>query len=233
MSNAVAIIGHFDGSSGQVVEWFEFATGFKISIFIIDDDNFKELNTTEENKKRVCKTTDFPQNGKFKGYPLIVSSLWLEKLKELGINKLLSLEPDNRKRQLQLQKAKKNGFELVSAIHPSALILDKAKIEGGVWINAGVIIGYKAEIASGVIINTGARIDHHNILKECCQIDPGVQTAGNVVINERCHIHTGAIIINRVNVGHDTIIGAGSVVLKDVPERCTAVGVPAKLIKVD
>jgi acetyltransferase-like isoleucine patch superfamily enzyme len=77
----------------------------------------------------------------------------------------------------------------------------------------------------------GAQIDHHNILDECCQVGPGVVTAGNVVLQQCCHIHTGAILINRVNIGKNSIVGAGAVVLKDVPPNCTVVSNPARLIK--
>jgi acetyltransferase-like isoleucine patch superfamily enzyme len=82
-----------------------------------------------------------------------------------------------------------------------------------------------------VLINTGVRIDHHNDLEECCQVDPGVVTAGNVTLRARCHVHTGAVLINRVEVGQDSVIGAGAVVIDTIPSRCTAVGVPAAVIK--
>lgn len=229
--NLVAITSFFDGASGQVESWFEKVTGFTIACFVIDSDSFREVDVELENKKRVCKTTDFPEKGTFKGYPLVVSSNWVDKILEMGVNKVLCLEPDNQRRREQITSAKSKGLQLVSAIHPTVTILNKAQIEDGVWINAGSIIGYKAEIKAGAIVNTGVQIDHHNVLEECCQIDPGVVTAGNVVLRECCHIHTGATLINRVEVGVHSIVGAGSVVLKNVPAYSTVVGVPAKIIK--
>lgn len=227
--NSVAIVGFHDGSAGQIETWVGKITGFEIACFVIDIDDFKEVDIEEEHKKRVCKRMDFPQNGLFKGHPIVASSNWIEIIWDRGIRKVLCLDPDNRRRFAHIESAKKKGFQLVSAIHPSALILPDAHIADGVWINAGCIIGYKAEISSGVIINTGVQIDHHNILEECCQIDPGVVTAGNVVLRQCCHIHTGATLINRVEIGADAVIGAGAVVLKNVPASCTAVGVPAKV----
>ena len=55
-------------------------------------------------------------------------------------------------------------------------------------------------------------------------------TAGNVTIGECAHIHMGALIANRKNVGADAIVGAGAVVLSDVPPKLTVAGVPAKEI---
>ena len=228
---SVAIVGFFDGSAGQVESWFEETTGLKVACFVVDTDNFTEVNIEEENKKRVCKTTSFPQNGMLKGRPLICSSNWINKLLDMGVRKVLCLDPVNQRRREHIELVKKNGLQLVSAIHPSVLILPNAKIGDGVWINAGAIIGYKAEIGSGVLINTGVKIDHHNILEECCQVDPGVVTAGNVVLRKCCHIHTGATIINRVEIGNNSIVGAGAVVLENVPDNCTVAGVPAKFIR--
>lgn len=229
--NAVAIVGFHDGSAGQIESWFEASTHLEIACFVIDSDDFKEPDIAEENKNRECKTTDFPQNGEFKGRPIIVSSDWIEVIWNMGIRKALCLDPNNRRRMAHIDRIKRKGIQLVSAIHPSVLILPGAVIGEGVWINAGCIIGYKAEVECGVIINTGAQIDHHNVLEICCQVDPGVVTAGNVTLRQCCHIHTGVVLINRIKVGADSVVGAGAVVIKDIPPHSTAVGIPAKVIR--
>lgn len=230
-SNSVAVLGFHDGSAGQVATWFEEVTGCHIACFVHEADRPLEIDVVAENKKRVSQRTEFPARATFKGRPFIVAPNWLEQLLELKIGKVLLLTPDNKTRFKQLESCRQHGLELVSAIHPTVTILPEAIIERGVWINAGCIIGYKAEIAAGVLINTGSQVDHHNILKSCCQIDPGVVTAGNVTLHERCHVHTGCTIINRIEIGYDAIIGAGAVVIKNIPPSCTAVGVPARVIK--
>lgn len=227
----VAVVGYFDGSAGQVESWFEKVTGLKIICFVVDTDGFTAVDAEEENRKRVCKTTEFPKNNTFKGRPLIISDDWIEKILNIGVSKVLCLDPINRRRQAKIQLIRNNGLQLVSAIHPSVLILPDAKIGDGAWINAGAIIGYKTEIGAGVIINTGSQIDHHNVLEDCCQVDPGVVTAGNVVLRECCHVHTGATLINRVEIGENSVVGAGAVVLKNVQANSTVAGVPAKIIK--
>jgi len=231
--NSVAIVGFHDGSAGQVESWFEKVSGFEIACFIIDSDEYKYVDIVEENIKRACKSTSFPENSLFKGRTLIISSDWLEIICEIGIRKVLCLEPDNRKRLAHITMVKKRGLQLVSAIHPSAIIMSDVKISDGVWINPACVIGYKAEISSGVIINTGVQVDHHNVVEECCQLDPGVVTAGNVVLRQCCHLHTGAILINRVEIGSNSVVGAGAVVLKNIPANSTAVGVPARVISRD
>jgi serine O-acetyltransferase len=51
------------------------------------------------------------------------------------------------------------------------------------------------------------------------------------VIEDRVDIGCGAVILGAVTIGHDSAIGANAVVLKDVPPKSVAVGVPAKVVK--
>ena len=61
---------------------------------------------------------------------------------------------------------------------------------------------------------------------------PTCNISGEVNIGANAFFGTGAKIINRINVGSDAVIGAGAVVVSDIPDRATAVGVPAKVIKI-
>ncbi|HIR89371.1 MAG TPA: hypothetical protein IAC96_10500 [Candidatus Fimimorpha faecalis] len=51
------------------------------------------------------------------------------------------------------------------------------------------------------------------------------------VIEENVFIGARAVILGNITIGKNSKIGAGAVVLTDVPPNCTAVGVPAKIIK--
>lgn len=225
----VAVLGFHDGSAGQVESWFEQATRFQIDCFVHESSELLRVDAAAENAKRATKRMDYPSDT-FKGRPLIVSTEWVRILKERGVKRVLPLSPDNKTRLRQIKACREAELELVSAIHPSVLILSGATIEPGCWINAGSIIGYQAEVRAGVLLNTGVSIDHHNVLEECCQVDPGVTTAGNVTLRECSHVHTGATIINRIEIGAGARVGAGSVVIRNVPPGETVVGVPARPI---
>ena len=60
---------------------------------------------------------------------------------------------------------------------------------------------------------------------------PGANISGNVRIADATLIGSGATILQGLTIGKNCIVGAGAVVTKDLPDNCTAVGVPARIIK--
>ncbi|HLO73765.1 MAG TPA: NeuD/PglB/VioB family sugar acetyltransferase [Flavobacterium sp.] len=117
-------------------------------------------------------------------------------------------------------------------IHPSVLIgNDDVLIGKGAVICAGNIITCNIIIKDYVTINLACTIGHDTVLEDYVSLMPGVNVSGEVVVEEAVYVGTGAKIINQVFVGKNTTIGAGAVVSKSLPENCTAVGIPAKPIK--
>lgn len=104
-------------------------------------------------------------------------------------------------------------------IHPAA------KIAGGVFIDhgAGVIIGETAEIEEDVVIYQGVTLG-----------GTGKQTGKrHPTIKKGCMISAGAKILGGFTVGEYAKIGAGAVVLKEVPPYATVVGVPGKVVRIN
>ena len=101
-------------------------------------------------------------------------------------------------------------------IHPGAKIGRGLVIDHGM----GVVIGETAEIGNDVLI-------YHGVTLGGTGKDKGKRhpTLGNNVV-----IGAGAKVLGPIYVGNDSKIGANSVVLKEVPEGATAVGIPAKNI---
>ncbi|MEG0290150.1 MAG: serine O-acetyltransferase EpsC [Erysipelotrichaceae bacterium] len=102
-------------------------------------------------------------------------------------------------------------------IHPGAQIARGLIIDHGI----GVVIGETAIVGEDVLIYHGVTLGGTG--KQHCKRHP---TLGNRVI-----IGSGAKILGNINLGNDVKIGANAVVMKDVPDGCTAVGVPARIIE--
>lgn len=119
-----------------------------------------------------------------------------------------------------------------TAIHPTAVIssLD-VEIGEGTVIMANAVVNPSARIGKHCIINTGAIVEHDNILEDYVHLSPNVTLAGIVKVGKSTHIGAGSCTKQVINIASDCVIGAGSVIVKDITESGTYVGVPARKIK--
>lgn len=134
------------------------------------------------------------------------------------------------RRKIQSELAEK-GMNIVSLIHPSAVIAPNVKIGEGTVIMAGAVVNPYAEIGDGCIINTCASVDHDCKIGDYVHVSVGAHVAGTVTIGNNTWIGVGATISNNVDVCADCMIGAGAVVVRDILSAGTYVGVPAKIKK--
>lgn len=118
-------------------------------------------------------------------------------------------------RYLSQRAARKTGIE----IHPGAVIGKGFFIDHG----SGVIIGETAIIGDNVTLYQGVTLGGTG--KESGKRHP--------TIGDNVMISAGAKIIGSFTVGENSKIGAGSVVLEEVPPNCTVVGVPGRIVKRD
>ncbi|MFN2927318.1 acetyltransferase [Lachnospiraceae bacterium YH-ros2228] len=122
--------------------------------------------------------------------------------------------------------------QLVTLIHPSAVIAEGVKIGNGSVVMADAVINPGSVIGDGCIINTVASVDHDNVIGNFTHIAVGAHTAGTVKIGECVWLGIGAVVSNNVNICSGCVIGAGTVVIKDIDEAGTYIGVPArKMVK--
>lgn len=118
-------------------------------------------------------------------------------------------------RWISQRASRKTGIE----IHPAVKIGKRFFIDHG----TGVVIGETAEIGDDVILYQGVTLGGTG--KDTGKRHP---TLGNNVM-----VGSGAKILGPVKIGDNSRIASGAVVLSDIPENSTAVGVPAKVVKKD
>ncbi len=109
-----------------------------------------------------------------------------------------------------------NRFLTGIEIHPGA------KIGTGLFIDhgSGVVIGETTEIGNNVTLYQGVTLGGTG--KEKGKRHP--------TIGDNVTISTGAKVLGNIKIGNNVKIGGGSVVLKDVPDNCTVVGVPGRIV---
>ena len=118
------------------------------------------------------------------------------------------------------------------AIHRSVTISSSAVIGDGTVVLHGAIIQAGAEIGRHVLVNTAASIDHDNVIGDYAHVSPHATLCGHVEVGEGTHVGAGAVVIQNIKIGRWCSIGAGAVVIRDVPDYATAVGNPARVIKI-
>ncbi len=138
---------------------------------------------------------------------------------------------DNRARCGYVKNIDDQGLELINAIHPSASISASAILGRNVVVAAQAVICTEARIGDLAIINTAAIVDHECEIGIAAHICPGANLAGRVRIGRNAFVGLGANIIQCLSIGDSAVIGAGAVVLRDIPAGATAVGIPARIIK--
>lgn len=124
------------------------------------------------------------------------------------------------------------GFELVTAVHPSAQCGRGACIGDGTVVMAGAVLNPDAVIGNNVIINTAATVDHDCTIHDGAHIAPGCHLCGNVTVGAGSLVGAGAVVVPGVVIGKGVIVGAGSTVLRDVPDGLTVMGTPARPVPV-
>ncbi len=117
-------------------------------------------------------------------------------------------------RAISQHSRKKTGIE----IHPGAAIGRRLVIDHGM----GIVIGETAKIGDDCLIYHGVTLGGTG--KDVGKRHP---TIGNNVL-----IGAGAKVLGPINVGNNSRIAANSVVLQDTPDDSTAVGIPAKVVKI-
>ena len=101
----------------------------------------------------------------------------------------------------------------------------------GLHILPATRIGYGLYLAHGfgTFVNVSALIGNNVNLSQLTTI--GSISGHAATVGDNVYIGPGVCVVENVHIGHDTTIGAGSVVLKDIPPHTTAAGVPARVVR--
>lgn len=129
-----------------------------------------------------------------------------------------------------IRKRFQREIKTVTLIHPKAVIGRRVTIGTGSVVMAGAIVNSDTAIGEGCIINTASSVDHDCKVGDYCHVAVGSHLSGTVTLGDSVWIGAGAIISNNISICSDCIVGAGAVIVKDIEEKGTYIGVPARRV---
>ncbi len=166
----------------------------------------------------------------FYGYPIFGG---MDKVGELGKEGAVFCNLITRDCVTRYETTKSliaSGAKLANLIHPS-VNLEMVKLGVGNYIQEAVILQAGVCIGNNSSIHMGSLIGHETIVGNSVFIAHGCNLSGCIRIEDGVFIGTGVSIIPRVTVGKWSIIGAGTVIIKDVPPYSDVVGNPGRVVK--
>ena len=139
---------------------------------------------------------------------------------------------DNATRMNIFQAVQIKAGQFATLVHPNAKIDSSAHVGLGSVIAQSAIVCPNARIGENVIVNSRALVEHDCIVEAHAHIGPDVSLAGKVTIKEGAFVGLRAIVKDGITIGKWAKIGAGAVVVSDVPEGATMVGNPARIVNI-
>lgn len=131
-----------------------------------------------------------------------------------------------------LKQFEAKGFDVPSFVHPKTNIHESVNVGNAVYILPGTNIMPLSTISNYVMISMGVNIAHHTIVEKGTFISQGVNVGASLTIKSMSFIGISSTIMTGVCVvGAEATVGAGAVVIKDVPDNAVVAGVPAKILR--
>ncbi len=158
----------------------------------------------------------------------IAGSISPQSVEKFGIEHAVIAIGSNRARAAIVERLA-GTVAWVTLVHPRAYVAAQTRIGQGTVLFAGSILQPGARLGDHVILNTHASVDHDSDIGDFSHIAPGAHLAGDVSVGAGAFIGLGAGVVQGRRIGSWATVGAGGVVIKDVPDRATVVGVPARV----
>jgi sugar O-acyltransferase (sialic acid O-acetyltransferase NeuD family) len=130
-------------------------------------------------------------------------------------------------RQRLASQLEAQGLRPRTVIHPRSIIGPDTTIGQGSVILGGAHVSSSVILGRHVQINYNATIGHDAVIDDYATIYPGANVSGSVHLCQGVTMGTNSCVIQRLTIGQGTFVGAGAVVVRDIPGGLVVKGVPA------
>lgn len=115
-------------------------------------------------------------------------------------------------------------------VDPSVIVGRGSQIGAGSVVCPGTVLAINVSLGAHTIVNLNCTVGHDTVLEDCCTVHPGSNLSGKIHVGRCTDIGTGTKIIQGLSVAPGSVLGAGAVVVRDILEPGTYVGVPIKKV---
>jgi sugar O-acyltransferase (sialic acid O-acetyltransferase NeuD family) len=208
IKKSIIIVGaQISGYAGEVFELLEELDSYEVVGFI---DNAPEF-----------------QNKTIQGIPVLGPTDNLELL-DLPTNNFHIAIGDNVTRGNIFKKLKELGKNVITIVHPQAIVSKTAAISEGCYIGPEAIINRNVQVGEVSIIDSGSIIQQNTRIGFAVSLSSGVKVANGVQIDDYSFVGMGSSILSDIHVGSGVMIDIGSIVKSNVPSGRTMIEYAAK-----
>jgi sugar O-acyltransferase (sialic acid O-acetyltransferase NeuD family) len=113
-------------------------------------------------------------------------------------------------------------------IHPTALLLDDVTVGEGSFIGAYSILTAQIQIGRHALLNRGNQVGHDAVAGDFLSLMPGAILSGSVCLGDEVYVGNNGCVREKVAICSGVTLGMGAMVVADIHESGTYVGVPAR-----
>lgn len=165
--------------------------------------------------------------------PVLGGSDYLAGALDAGVAQVFCPVGNNAVRLRVNRQARAMGLVTPNFVHRSAMVDSQLAADAGIYVFPGSVIMPFVDIRPDVMISMGVKVAHHTTLEDGVFLSTGVSVGASICLRERAYVGMSATLVTGKcrSVGAGAMIGAGAVVVSDVPDDAVFAGVPAKMIK--
>jgi sugar O-acyltransferase (sialic acid O-acetyltransferase NeuD family) len=123
-------------------------------------------------------------------------------------------------------------FEWATLVHPLAFVSDAAEVAEGCIVQQFVSVNADVRIERHCTLNCSAVIGHDTVIKEFSSLMPFTGIMGCCEVGPGVFAGVRSVSIQGINIGAGVTIGAGTVIIRDIPDGAKVVGNPARRIDI-
>lgn len=146
------------------------------------------------------------------------------------VNAAICVGSPGLRKKIALKLSRNPNIRFPNLILGDTRICQDAIFGKGCIISMDVRISTNVVVGDFVFLNTGSMVCHDGIIGDYVTLAPDVKLAGAVTVGVCSELGMGAKVIQGVCIGENSVVGAGAVVVRDIGDNGTFVGVPAQRI---